>query len=208
MIAGTEMNKQGAAGSSFTRWARLAALLAASGGPCVAIAAALDVKVIDRAGQPAADVVVLVESAAGGRPRAPAETVVILQQNLRFVPALTVVPLGATLRFVNRDDYDHHVRSVKAWRQEMPSAQLSERGHALLVSERAAWTCSPSTSRGDSLVIGPSSASGASSIFSRGSPTSGMRLPPHILGSANPHNWPRTFSGSMSTFTFEQTFKR
>jgi plastocyanin len=38
--------------------------------------------------------------------------VVISQENLRFVPFLTVVPVGSTLRFVNQDGYDHHVRSM------------------------------------------------------------------------------------------------
>jgi plastocyanin len=37
---------------------------------------------------------------------------VIAQENLRFAPFLTVVPAGTTLRFLNRDTYDHHVRSV------------------------------------------------------------------------------------------------
>jgi plastocyanin len=38
--------------------------------------------------------------------------VVITQENLHFVPFLTIVPVGSTLRFANRDSYDHHVRST------------------------------------------------------------------------------------------------
>jgi plastocyanin len=37
---------------------------------------------------------------------------VIEQKDMRFVPFLTIVPVGSTLRFVNRDGYDHHVRST------------------------------------------------------------------------------------------------
>ena len=42
----------------------------------------------------------------------PSRLVVVAQEDLRFSPFLTVVPLGSTLRFVNRDAYDHHVRST------------------------------------------------------------------------------------------------
>lgn len=75
-------------------------------------AGTLDVNVLDRDGQPAADVVVLVQvpNQASAKP-APAP-VVISQENLRFQPFLTVVPVGSTLRFVNKDSYDHHVRSM------------------------------------------------------------------------------------------------
>lgn len=76
-------------------------------------AATLELRVTDRDGQPAADVVVLVDSSAP--PAAalpPPEAATILQQGSRFEPALTVVRVGATVRFVNHDAYDHHVRSV------------------------------------------------------------------------------------------------
>lgn len=75
-------------------------------------AGTLQVSVTDKDGKPAADVVVLVETA--GRPSVTpaAAPVVIAQEGLRFVPFLTVVPAGSTLRFTNRDNYDHHVRST------------------------------------------------------------------------------------------------
>ena len=86
---------------------------------CIALASAglatqagtLTVSVTDKEGKPAADVVVLVDVAI--RPAlSPANvTATIVQQGLKFQPFLTVVPAGSTLRFVNRDGYDHHVRS-------------------------------------------------------------------------------------------------
>jgi plastocyanin len=79
-------------------------------GACAA--GTLHVSVTDKDGKPAADVVVLVDSF----PRAVASPapapVVIVQEDLRFSPFLTVVSVGSTLRFVNRDSYDHHVRST------------------------------------------------------------------------------------------------
>lgn len=77
-----------------------------------ALAGTVTISVTDKDGKPAADVVVLVD-AATRQPALPAAApVVILQEGLRFQPFLTVVPAGSTLRFVNRDSYDHHVRST------------------------------------------------------------------------------------------------
>lgn len=78
----------------------------------IANAGAIQLLVVDKDGKPAPDVVVLVASSQKVAPVAAAAPVVIAQQDLRFVPFLTVVPQGSTLRFVNRDGYDHHVRST------------------------------------------------------------------------------------------------
>ncbi len=75
-------------------------------------AGSVQLSVTDKDGQPAADVVVLIDTAAKVAAKPAAAPVVITQQDLRFTPFLTVVPLGSTLRFVNRDGYDHHVRST------------------------------------------------------------------------------------------------
>jgi plastocyanin len=95
-------------------------LIAVALSTCTLLAQAgtLQLVVTDRDGKPAADVVVLVESAARAVPLPAAVPVVIAQEGLRFVPFLTVVPAGSTLRFVNKDNYDHHVRS-------MPSGPLA-----------------------------------------------------------------------------------
>ncbi len=75
-------------------------------------AGTVQITVTDMDGKPASDVVVLVDPAAKVAPKPAAAPVLIAQENLRFVPFLTVVPAGSTLRFVNRDGYDHHVRST------------------------------------------------------------------------------------------------
>jgi plastocyanin len=87
----------------------LAAALA--GAALLAQAGTLQITVTDKDGKPAPDVVVLVDM-----PIRPAVTIAppnatITQEGLKFQPFLTVVRVGSTLRFVNRDGYDHHVRS-------------------------------------------------------------------------------------------------
>lgn len=78
----------------------------------VARAGTLQVTVTDLEGRPVPDVVVLVEPAGKVAPRPADKPVLIAQERLHFVPFLTVVPVGSTLRFSNHDGYDHHVRST------------------------------------------------------------------------------------------------
>lgn len=77
-------------------------------------AADLQVIVTTPDGKPAPDVVVALLPTGGTTvPVAPAaEPVLIVQREIRFEPYVTAVPLGSTVRFVNRDRFDHHVRSV------------------------------------------------------------------------------------------------
>ena len=89
----------------------LAALLGAAPWSA-AQAGSIQVLVTDKDGKPVADVVVLVDSVHKAAAVPAAAPIVIAQQDLRFVPFLSVVPVGSTLRFVNRDGYDHHVRST------------------------------------------------------------------------------------------------
>jgi len=76
-----------------------------------AFGAPLQVSVTSADGKPAPDVVVLVTPTAAWSPQPLPEPVVIVQKDIKFVPAVTVVPVGATVRFVNKDSFDHHVRS-------------------------------------------------------------------------------------------------
>lgn len=78
-------------------------------------AATVQVTVLARDGQPLADAVVLIEPA--NTPRAPAPAAVqarIDQERMQFVPLLTLVPTGSTLRFSNLDRWEHHVRMLPA----------------------------------------------------------------------------------------------
>lgn len=87
-------------------WAALAAAQAASAGT-------LTVYVVTPEGQPASDVVVEVQ-VPGATRRVPAEPVVITQLGLRFVPQVTAVTVGTTVRFTNQDSFEHHLRSQPA----------------------------------------------------------------------------------------------
>ena len=87
----------------------LALLQAFAAGP--AGAAQLQVTVLGLDGKPAANVVVQALPSAAWQAQPLPAPVEIAQQNIRFEPFVTVVPVGATVRFVNRDRFDHHVRS-------------------------------------------------------------------------------------------------
>lgn len=77
-----------------------------------AAAGSLTVTVTDRDGKPVPDVVVLVASPAKALAASAVVTATIAQEGLKFMPFLTVVQAGSTLRFINKDNYDHHVRST------------------------------------------------------------------------------------------------
>ena len=81
-------------------------------------AAGLTVSLLDSTSHPVADVVVVLEPAAGAdRPAAAARTVapaahaVIDQRNLRFVPEISVIRSGTAIEFPNSDNVRHQVYS-------------------------------------------------------------------------------------------------
>jgi plastocyanin len=98
-------------------WRSVATLLC-MGIASAAQAATVAVTVIDRDGKPVVDAVVTVTPAAAGAGRAPqaapAAQATIAQTGMRFVPAVTVVPIGARLTFANNDPWEHHVRGSAA----------------------------------------------------------------------------------------------
>ncbi len=82
--------------------------LAASG---AAMAGTLEVLVLDRDGKPTPDAVVVVTPSGKGQPKTPLpNSAVINQEKQQFVPAVTVVAVGARVRFINSDPWNHHVR--------------------------------------------------------------------------------------------------
>ena len=89
-------------------------LVAAAVALCSLIAQAgtVQVSVTGADGKPAANVVVQVRPTAAWTPRPAPPVAVVTQQDLRYEPFVTVVPRGGSVRFVNRDAYDHHVRSL------------------------------------------------------------------------------------------------
>ncbi|KFL47953.1 hypothetical protein IL54_3380 [Sphingobium sp. ba1] len=68
---------------------------------------------VDAAGRPVSDAVVSVRP-AGGIPAGPIRfpwPTTMIQQNVAFVPHVLIVPVGATVRFPNKDKVRHHVYS-------------------------------------------------------------------------------------------------
>jgi plastocyanin len=78
----------------------------------VANAGTVQVTVTGADGKPAANAVVQVRPSTPWTPRPAPPVAVVTQQDIRYEPFVTVVPLGGSVRFVNRDAYDHHVRSL------------------------------------------------------------------------------------------------
>lgn len=90
-----------------------AAFVAALVLPMAAMPATVSVTVVGSDGSPAANVVVEIAS-PNARLRTATEPVVIVQRGVRFMPFVTAVPVGATVRFLNQDGFDHHLRSQPA----------------------------------------------------------------------------------------------
>ncbi|HZE92961.1 MAG TPA: hypothetical protein VE029_14810, partial [Rhizobacter sp.] len=90
----------------------LALLLATSLGTAPVHAGSVQLSLTDKDNNPVPDTVVVIDVLPKTAARPAAAPVLIVQENSRFVPFLTVVPVGSTLRFVNRDSYDHHIRSA------------------------------------------------------------------------------------------------
>ena len=87
----------------------LAASLAGLSG--LAMAAQVTVDVQTSEGRPAENVVVTLQPTTPWAPVPTPPPSVVAQKAQRFVPFVTAVPVGTTLRFSNEDRYDHHVRS-------------------------------------------------------------------------------------------------
>lgn len=85
--------------------------------PCAwAFAGNLVVSVLDKDGKPVPDAVVVISPANKAvLPKTPLPAqATINQEKMQFIPAVSLVPVGARIRFVNNDPWDHHVRSSPA----------------------------------------------------------------------------------------------
>ena len=90
---------------------------------CAAHAGTVAVTVTDKEGKPVADAVIVVTPSAGGQPRHPLSALAtIAQDKMQFIPAVTLVPAGAKLTFVNQDSWDHHVRATPAGAAQFTAA--------------------------------------------------------------------------------------
>ena len=90
--------------------------IAASAVGASASAGSVQIQVLDRDGKPVPEaVVVLYPGATGGPPPSLLQAnPTIEQERMRFVPAVTVVMPGTSVRFTNQDRWDHHVRGAAA----------------------------------------------------------------------------------------------
>ena len=75
------------------------------------VAATVDVQVNDEAGKPLANAVVFLESREAKQASKPLPNAVIAQVAKQFDPMVTVVSLGTSVQFPNRDKVRHHVYS-------------------------------------------------------------------------------------------------
>jgi plastocyanin len=77
----------------------------------LAQAGTMEVLVLDRDNKPLPDAVVIVQPSTRGTPKkALPLTATVNQEKMQFVPNVSVVGVGAKVRFANNDAWDHHVR--------------------------------------------------------------------------------------------------
>lgn len=88
-----------------------AALVWLSSLAAAALAATVQVEVLDAAGQPLADALVFLESAEARKAARPLSGAEMAQEKKQFVPGVLVVPVGTEVRFPNNDSVRHHVYS-------------------------------------------------------------------------------------------------
>ena len=81
-----------------------------------AAAGSLAVTIVDKDGKPVPDaVVVITPTNKSVLPKKPLPAqVTIAQEKMQFIPAVSLVPVGAKIQFINNDPWDHHVRSSPA----------------------------------------------------------------------------------------------
>jgi len=73
-------------------------------------AADITVQVVDASGAPAPDVAVVLRLTGVTQVPPPLPPVEVVQEKMRFSPAMVVLTPGTRVRFTNRDPWDHHVR--------------------------------------------------------------------------------------------------
>ena len=76
-----------------------------------AMASSLRVQVVDQSGAPLVDAVVYVAPTSGKLPARPPADGVIDQFHRQFTPLVTVIQTGGSIRFPNKDDFEHDVYS-------------------------------------------------------------------------------------------------
>ncbi len=89
-------------------------------------AGSLNVTVLDKEGKPAADAVVVLVPSNKGTPKTTlVMQTTIAQEKMQFIPSVSVVGVGAKIRFVNNDPWDHHIRSSAAGAAQFSDTKIA-----------------------------------------------------------------------------------
>lgn len=95
-----------------TRWGFAAFTLCAGLGLCSQVlGAGIKVRLLEADGRPLSDAVVFLESPSAALASKPLPGLEIAQNGKRFIPSVSIVPLGSAVSFPNRDTVRHHVYS-------------------------------------------------------------------------------------------------
>lgn len=102
----------------------------------------VQIQVLDSNGAPVPDAVVVVYPAhtLGTAPQLVPTSATIEQEKMRFIPAVTVVAPGSTLRFTNQDRWDHHVRGNAAGAAAAAAGNAADSGFELRLAGKKEGT--------------------------------------------------------------------
>ena len=107
------------------------------------LAANLTVNVVDKDGKPTPDAVVMINTSSVSSPKNPLpKAATLVQENMQFLPAVTVVQPGAKITFTNQDTWDHHVRGSAAGVAQF--GQNDEKGFAFRLGGKSIFSSAKS----------------------------------------------------------------
>ena len=95
----------------------------ASGLFSTVMAGQISVTVVDKEGKPTPDAIVVLMPSTKAMPAKPLPMqATVVQEKMQFIPAISLVGLGAKVKFVNNDPWDHHVRGSAAGAAQFATA--------------------------------------------------------------------------------------
>ena len=95
----------------------------ASGLFSAVLAGQISVTVVDKEGKPTPDAIVVLIPSNKAIPAKPLPMqATVVQEKMQFIPAISLVGLGAKVKFVNNDPWDHHVRGSAAGAAQFATA--------------------------------------------------------------------------------------
>ena len=83
----------------------------------------VSVTVVDKDGKPTPDAIVVLMPSIKATPAKPLPMqATVVQEKMQFIPAVSLVALGAKVKFINNDPWDHHVRGSAAGAAQFAAA--------------------------------------------------------------------------------------